>query len=174
MGTQDGDERIAGLEDEAVVEGLVEPAADHTLQDGEIDHHALSVQGRSFEGDENPAIVPVQVPALALVLEQAVAIAERQLARHPEHDLLSFLPLLYHTSVPRRLGLLADSRSPSWTPWSRSRASSAAMNRWRRTRFCAWADRPRCWPSRAVARNWPASSGPATGTVSLCASWAAG
>src|SRR5262249_44703040 len=41
-----------------------------------------------LQRDHRPAVVPVQVPALAAVLEQAMPVAEADLARHAEHHSL--------------------------------------------------------------------------------------
>ena len=37
---------------------------------------------RGLQRDDRPAVVAVQVPALAVVVQQAVAVAEVDLARH--------------------------------------------------------------------------------------------
>src|SRR2546430_8743247 len=44
-----------------------------------------SVELGGLERQHCPAVVPVQVPALPVVVQQAVAVAEIDFARHPVH-----------------------------------------------------------------------------------------
>ncbi len=68
-----------------MVEILVDPALDAALDLGEIHQHPLGIQGLGFERDQNAAVVAVEVPAFPIVIDQAVTIAERDLASDSIH-----------------------------------------------------------------------------------------
>ena len=67
---------VRALENHAVVEVLVDPTVHDAFDLREIQHHAAIVQPRSLEGDDYPAVVSVQVAALARVVQQTVSVAE--------------------------------------------------------------------------------------------------
>ena len=80
--------RVVAMQDHAMVEVLVDPVADHVLDVREIDHHAPRVELFGLDRDDGPAVVAVQVLALAVVVEQPVAVAEVDFARHSKHGLV--------------------------------------------------------------------------------------
>src|SRR5262245_7477692 len=74
--SQDGDERVGLLQDQAVIELLVDPAADDALDLGEVEHHAAGVERRRSKRDHSPRAVAMEVAALAGVIQQPVAVAK--------------------------------------------------------------------------------------------------
>src|SRR5262249_34365221 len=76
---------VVAVQQHLVVELGVDPAADDALEQREVEHHAQRVEAVGGERDGGAAVVAVQVAALALVLQEPVAVAERQLARHAGH-----------------------------------------------------------------------------------------
>ena len=83
------DHRIVAVQKHAVVECLVDPGAEDALDGCEIHDHAERVEDRRFERDDGPGVVPVQVSALPVVLEQAVAVTEVDFFRDSEHRYLA-------------------------------------------------------------------------------------
>src|SRR5205085_10638230 len=81
---QGGDERILPVEKQAVIDALVEKGAQRALDLVEIRDHSLRVQLLAAQRHAGHAVVPVQAAALARIVEQAVAVAERQLLRDAE------------------------------------------------------------------------------------------
>src|ERR1051325_3073448 len=79
---QDG---VVLVQDHAMIEVGVDPGADDALDGGEVDDHAERIEPIRLQGDDGAAVVPVQMPALAVVLQQAMAVAEADLARDLEH-----------------------------------------------------------------------------------------
>ena len=77
--------RVVAMQDHAVIERLVNPAAYDALNLREIEHHAHLVEFLCFQGDDRPTVVPVQVFALAFVIEQAMPIAEIDFASDSIH-----------------------------------------------------------------------------------------
>ena len=75
-----GQDRLA-----VVVEMVVDPAVDRSLDLRKIQHHAAIVKPRCLEGDAHPAVVPVQMPALALVMQEPMAVAEVDFSGNSEH-----------------------------------------------------------------------------------------
>src|SRR5262249_50574474 len=77
--------RVVAVQQHLVVERLVDPRAHHGFHAGKVHDHAEVVKARRGERQDGATVVPVQVAALAVVIEQAVAVAEVDLARHAEH-----------------------------------------------------------------------------------------
>ena len=67
--------RIVAVQEHAVVEVLVDPAAT-PLDVAEVEHHAPRVQAGRLQRNDRPAVVAMQVPALSLVVQQPMAVAE--------------------------------------------------------------------------------------------------
>src|SRR5262245_34845911 len=63
----------------------IDPAADDALDLREIHDHAELVEPGRLKRDDGPAVVSVQVPALAVVFEEPMAVAESKFARDEEH-----------------------------------------------------------------------------------------
>ena len=77
-----------------MIERRVDPGCQHTLDMRKVHHHAKRIQFGGLQGDDGPAVMPVEVPALTLVAEQAVAITELNLTRHAVHGSSAPLPSL--------------------------------------------------------------------------------
>lgn len=52
---------------------------------GKVEHHAAVVELGCFDGDDGPTVVAVQILALAVVVEQPMAVAEINLACDAKH-----------------------------------------------------------------------------------------
>ena len=59
-----------------MIQIFVDPAADDPLDVIEIEHHAVRVEPRGIERQNRPTVVPVQMAALALVIQQPMAVTE--------------------------------------------------------------------------------------------------
>ena len=68
-----------------MVEVGIDPAGDDPLDVGEVEHHAAVVKLLGLDGDDGVAVVPMQVAALAVVVEQAMAVAEVDFSGDAEH-----------------------------------------------------------------------------------------
>ena len=66
-----------------MIEMGVDPVADDALDRREIDDHAEIVEPFGFERDDGAAVVAMQMPAFADVIEEAMAVAETDFARSP-------------------------------------------------------------------------------------------
>src|SRR5687767_3735016 len=98
-----GDERVVLAEQDLVVELVVDERADRLLDVPEVDHHAALVELARPHRDLGPAVVPVQVLALALVAQQPVAVAERDDLRHG----IAHVGLSYSMCCPPSIGMTA-------------------------------------------------------------------
>ena len=85
LAAQFGKDRVVAVQDHLVVERLIDPRADDLLDLGEIDHHAERIERGRLDRDDRLAVVPVQVLALAGVVEEPVAVAEEDFLGHAEH-----------------------------------------------------------------------------------------
>src|SRR5260370_40879103 len=60
----------------------VDPTADHVLDGRKIDNHAEPIQSIRFERDDGAAVMPMQMPALAVVLQTPLAEPKPSFALH--------------------------------------------------------------------------------------------
>ena len=84
--SQQGQEWIVATQQHVMVKMIVDPVLDLPLDLGEIDQHAARIELRALQGDHGTAGVPMQMTALALVIQQAMTITKLDLARHSKHD----------------------------------------------------------------------------------------
>ena len=82
---QDRHDRVVAVQNHAVVEMIVDPAVDAALDLVEIDDHPLPVEALGLDGDDRPAVVAVQMPALALVMQEPMAVTEVDFSGNAEH-----------------------------------------------------------------------------------------
>ena len=68
-----------------VIERLVDPRAHDILDLRKVHDHAEAVELGRFERNDGPAVVAVQVPAFAVVVQQPVAVAKADFAGHTVH-----------------------------------------------------------------------------------------
>lgn len=68
-----------------MIELLVDPGLQASLDVAEVDHHAPFIERLRFERDQGPGIMAMQVPALAVIVEQPVPVAETDLLDDAEH-----------------------------------------------------------------------------------------
>ncbi len=83
--SQHGHGRIVAVEYHAVVQIFVDPAADHRFDLVEIEHHSLIVQRRGLDRNNRPAVMSVQMPALALVVQQPMAVTKIDFSGNAKH-----------------------------------------------------------------------------------------
>ena len=67
-----------------MIEVLVDPSADDTFDIRKIEHHAPFVERLRLDGDDRAAVMPVQITALAIVIEQPMAVAKVNFAGDAE------------------------------------------------------------------------------------------
>lgn len=72
-----------------MVETVVDPASDDTLDLREVQHHAQIVKLCRFDRNQKSPIVTMQVPAFPVVAEKSMAVAEIDLTT----DLVHKIPL---------------------------------------------------------------------------------
>ncbi len=82
------------MQDHAVIQIPVNPVLDHGFDFVEINHHAKRVKRLGDKLDFPLAVVAVQVAALALIIEKAMAVAKINLFGHAEHGLISLASAL--------------------------------------------------------------------------------
>src|SRR5437763_4539817 len=73
------------MEEHLVVERIVDPTTHDLLKAGKIQDHPQPVQLRGRQRDHGPAVVAVQMPAFAIVIQQTMPIAERKLTCYAVH-----------------------------------------------------------------------------------------
>ena len=78
----------SAMQEQAVIDGFIEEGADRSLDGVEIGHHALRVEPGAAQRNAGSAVVAVQAAALPRMIEQAMAITERQLLGDAEHALI--------------------------------------------------------------------------------------
>ena len=66
---EDGHDRVFAAEDHAMVEIVVDPGADRLFDVAEVEHHAAIIELGAFDRNDRPAIVAMQVAALAFVVQ---------------------------------------------------------------------------------------------------------
>ena len=81
-----GQDRVVTAEQHVVIQVLVDPLLHGLLDVAEIDEHPSRVELRALESDDCTAVVPVQMTAFSVVVEQAVAVTKLDLARDSKHD----------------------------------------------------------------------------------------
>ena len=79
---QGRDERVVAAEDHLVIDRLVDPALDDSLDVAEVAHHVARVEGAGAHLDFRNGVVAVRMLADAVVVEQAMAVAELDLLGH--------------------------------------------------------------------------------------------
>ncbi len=84
-----GDERIVVTEQHPVIELRVDPPLDDALDVAEVAHHVAGIQRVAPDFDLDHGIVPVRVPALAVVVQEPVPVAEIDPFRHRIHGVMS-------------------------------------------------------------------------------------
>jgi hypothetical protein len=77
---------IVTAQNHAVIQRFVNPLAYDLFDVGEIQDHAAGIQLRRFQYDDCSTIMPMQITALAVVIQQAMAITEINFACDTEHD----------------------------------------------------------------------------------------
>ncbi len=68
-----------------MVEVIVDPGADRLFDVGKVEYHAAIVELGAFDRNHRTTIVAMQMAALAVVVEQAVAVTEVDFAGNSEH-----------------------------------------------------------------------------------------
>ena len=68
-----------------MVQFVVDPSADDALDVGKIEDHAALVELLRLDHDHRPAVVAVQIAALAGVIQQAMAVTEVDFASDSKH-----------------------------------------------------------------------------------------
>ena len=74
------------MQEHRVIEVVINPPLHMLLDVAEIDQHAPVIQFVRFENDDGLAVVSVEVAALALVVEQAMAVAEVDFSGNAIHE----------------------------------------------------------------------------------------
>ncbi len=70
------DKRIVFPQQHSMVQFLIDPSIDDPLDVPKVENHSPLVEILRLDGNNRPAIMSVEVPALAGVIHQAVAVAE--------------------------------------------------------------------------------------------------
>jgi hypothetical protein len=83
---QERQQRVVATEQHIVIEHFIDPALDFMLDLTKIYQHATRVEHRSLQSNHRPAIVPVEVPTLAGIIQQAMTITKIDFACYPKHD----------------------------------------------------------------------------------------
>ena len=84
--SEDRDDRIGFVQDHAVVEIVINPARHLLFDVGKIDDHPAMIELRSFEHNHSFAVVPVQMLALAIVVQQPMAVTKVNFSGHSKHE----------------------------------------------------------------------------------------
>ena len=74
------------MQDHPVIQLIVNPTVHHALDVTKVEHHAAVVERRRFERNDHAAVVPMQVLALAIVIEQAMAVTKVDLTSDAKHE----------------------------------------------------------------------------------------
>jgi len=78
-------DRVVFMQDHLVIEIVVDPRLHHPLDLAEINDHAQSIELIALNSNDRRAIVPMQMPALATVIQQPMAITEVDFASNSMH-----------------------------------------------------------------------------------------
>jgi hypothetical protein len=68
-----------------MIEIVIDPTADDLFDLRKIEDHAAAVEGGGFQHNHRPPVVPVQVPAFALVIEQPMPVTEIDFTSNAKH-----------------------------------------------------------------------------------------
>ncbi len=79
--------RVFFVQQHLVVKRGVDPGCDDFFDAREIHDHAKRIEPVGLEGNDRPPVMAMQMPALAVVVQQAMAVAKTNLARHTIHGL---------------------------------------------------------------------------------------
>lgn len=88
---KDINQRVVLVEGHPVVEILVDPSAQGSLDVAEIGEHTAIVEMFSFDGDDSSAVVAVKKSAFAVVIDEAVPVAESEFFGDAKHRLPPFV-----------------------------------------------------------------------------------
>ena len=77
--------RIVSPQQHAVIEVVVDPLAHHALDVVEIQYHAARIELGRFDHNHRPPVVTVQMPALAVVIQQTMAVTKIDFTCDTEH-----------------------------------------------------------------------------------------
>src|SRR5262245_15722235 len=77
---------VVSMQQHFVVKRLVDPTRNHFFDLCKIHDHTERIELIRLEADDRSAVVAVQMPALAVIVQQAMAVAESDLARHAKHE----------------------------------------------------------------------------------------
>src|SRR5262249_50833844 len=86
---EQGQDGVVAVQQHAVVEVRVDPGADDAFDAREVHDHPQRVELAGFQRDDGAAVVAVQVAALAVVVEQAMAVTKTEFTRHAIHGPLT-------------------------------------------------------------------------------------
>jgi hypothetical protein len=88
--SKDVNERIVLVKGHPVVEIFIDPSAEGTLDVAEISEHAAIVEVFSFDRDDGSAVVSMKESAFAIVIDEAVPVAESEFLGDAKHRLPPF------------------------------------------------------------------------------------
>jgi len=103
---QRGQDGVVPAQKHGVIQIVVDPLLNLPLDLREIDQHAPRVKFRALQRDHSTTIVSVQMTALAIVIQQAVAVAKINFSCDSEHFVRMALssPPLIRTAAARLSG----------------------------------------------------------------------
>ena len=77
--------RVVFMQDHLVIEVVIDPRLHHPFDLAEIDDHAQRIELIALNSNDRRAIVPMQMPALATVIQQPMAVTEVDFASNSMH-----------------------------------------------------------------------------------------
>jgi hypothetical protein len=78
-------DRVVFMQDHLVIEVVVDPRLHHPFDLAEIDDHAQRIELIALNSNDRRAIVPVQMPAFAAVIQQAMTVTKVDFASNSMH-----------------------------------------------------------------------------------------
>ncbi len=102
MRAKDIDQRIVLMECHPVIEVVVDPSAEGSLDVAEIGEHTSIIEVLPFDGDDGSSIMTVKESAFAVVVDEAVPVAESEFLGDPKHRLPPLTARLWEPDSTKR------------------------------------------------------------------------
>ena len=81
---------IVSMKDHAMIQGVVNPSTDNSLNVGKVDHHAPLIETIGGKRNHGPTIVTVEEAALSVVIQQTMSVTKIDLSCNSKHDTFPF------------------------------------------------------------------------------------